>query len=209
MWPGRRDYLRGYPFDCLGWYQYMVASRSAVDQALDFIECVGALRQNEFVVCDSEEGSGDQRGRVQDWCDIVDAHYGKKSTVYASESWWNDRLGGAHTWNRPRWVAAYRSNEPTIPHELWQHTDSASFAGLAGGVDGNLFHGTGQDFAKTFAGSSGMPAAPAGAQELAVGVMADGRFEVYAELDSGEVQRRWQLRDGGWHAQWESMGKPG
>ena len=62
--PARRDYLRKYDFAAVGYYQYMVASRDAEQQARDFIATVGPLKPNEFVVCDSEEGSGSQQARV-------------------------------------------------------------------------------------------------------------------------------------------------
>jgi hypothetical protein len=147
IWPVRRDYLRGFKFVALGWYQYVVAGRDAAQQAREFCEAVGPLRENEFAVCDCEEGPGSQVARVQAWCDVVDKRYGLPSVLYASESWFRDRLGGVGRWSgRPRWIAAYRSVEPTDRHELWQNTDKASFPGLAGAVDGNIFHGTAQEF---------------------------------------------------------------
>lgn len=153
IWPARRDYLRGLKFDALGWYQYVVAGRDAGQQARDFCATVGPLRGNEFVVCDSEEGSGSQVARIQGWFDVVDKHYGLPSVLYASESWFRDRLGGVGRWTgRPRWIAAYRSSEPNDTHDLWQHTDKASFPGLAGRVDGNLFHGTAHDFLRVMRG---------------------------------------------------------
>ena len=209
-WPARRDYLRPYPFDALGWYQYLVDERSASEQAHMFIATVGDLRPNEFVIVDSEEGSGDQTARVQAWLDVVDPHYGKKSTIYASESWFGDKLGGALRWRRPRWVAAYRSTEPTLPHELWQYNDHSNLPGISGdGGDGNLFHGSGKEFATTFCGAAPRPPVPRDVQDLAVGQMADGRQEVFVQLKSGEIQHRWNAKDGGWVDSWQSLGTPG
>ena len=152
MWPGRRDYLRKFPFVAVGYYQYLVGGRPSVDQAEDLIGTLGTLAHNEFVICDSEEGSGFQGDRVREWTRIIDSHFGFPSTVYASESWWGDKLGGASNWQgRPRWVAAYRSSEPTIPHELWQNNDHSGLPGIVGdGGDGNIFNGSDLDFARIF-----------------------------------------------------------
>jgi GH25 family lysozyme M1 (1,4-beta-N-acetylmuramidase) len=209
-WPARRDYLRRFPFVALGFYQYLVDERASTNQARDFIQTVGPLRPNEFVACDSEEGSGDQTARVQAWLDIVDAHYGQTSTLYASESWFDAKLGGAARWRRPRWMAAYRSTEPTAPHELWQNSETASFPGMGTSVDGNIFHGTAQQFAQTFiVGKAGpAPGLPADTQAMDVGTMPDGRQEVFVELKSGEVLHRWNAKTGGW-ADWQSLGTPG
>jgi len=210
-WPARRDYLRGFKFDALGWYQYLVDEVTSVAQARAFIATVGPIRDNEFVIVDSEEGAGDQTDRIQAWVDIVDPHYGQPSTLYASESWFNDKLGGAARWRRPRWVAAYRSTEPTLPHELWQYTDRSGLPGISGeGGDGNLFHGTAQEFAKTFCGASTpRPELPADVHALDVGTMPDGRQEIFVQLKSGEIQHRWNAKDGGWVEGWHSLGTPG
>ena len=226
MWPVRRDYLRRYPFDAIGFYQYLVSSRPAPDQAHDFIATVGDIRANEFVVCDSEEGAGGQIDRVQSWFDVVDQRYGKPSTLYASESWFAERLGGVARWKRPRWVAAYRSTEPTVAHELWQCNDHSGLPGITGdGGDGNLFHGTGKDFARVFAAATGSVPAPApaptpapsspadsalDAQTIVVGMLPNGGHEVFVELPSGEIVHRWQAADGSWApANWPTLGTPG
>src|SRR5438270_7765831 len=82
-WPARRDYLRKFPFDALGFYQYLVQGRSSLDQAREFIATVGGLRPNEFVILDHEEGAGNQVPRAEAWFSVVDAHYGMPSTLYA------------------------------------------------------------------------------------------------------------------------------
>jgi hypothetical protein len=55
------------------------------------------------------------------------------------------------------------------------------------------------------------------AMAIAIGVMKDGRFEVFVEDKSGEVWHAWQAKNGGWagavkgkkNASWYSLGKPG
>ena len=214
-WPQRRDYLRRFPFDAIGFYQYMVESRPAAEQANEMVATVGPLRANEFVVCDSEEGTGSQIDRVNAWFAVTDLAYGKPGTLYASESWFADRLGGSARWSRrPRWMAAYRSTEPSAPHELWQYNDHSNLPGISGdGGDGNLFHGSGKDFAKTFAGvtsTSPGPKPPTNTQSLASVVKDNGAIEIFEELPSGEVIHKWQpaANSGPW-SNFQSMGTPG
>jgi GH25 family lysozyme M1 (1,4-beta-N-acetylmuramidase) len=201
IWPARRDYLRGLKFNALGWYQYVVSSRDAAQQARDFCATVGSLRPNEFVVCDSEEGSGSQVARIQAWFDVVDEHYGQPSVLYASESWFRERLGGVGRWSgRPRWIAAYRSTEPTDPHELWQNTDKASFPGVAGGVDGSLFRGTAQDFLRVMRGGTRSPdSKPAPPPRTGVPTLHVDYFDQSHHARHGDVMVwQGQMRTRGW-----------
>lgn len=204
-WPARRDYCRSYEFTALGWYQYLVESRDAAQQAREFIDTVGPLRGNEFVVLDHEEGSGNQVSRAEAWFSVVDSHYGWPAALYAGESFGNDNLGGWGRWSgRPRWVAAYRSSEPTVPHDLWQNTSSASFPGLAGGVDGNIFHGTASEFIHRM-----RPGQPTITQEdivaITAAVAANGNFHVFVEDKDGDIWYTWQAKD---KTSW-SGGEPG
>ena len=210
-WAEWQAAARALNFVALGFYQYVVASRTTISQAQDMIATVGKLRDNEFVVCDSEEGSGSQIIRVQEWFRIIDEHYGRPASLYASESWYGDQLGGAARWrDRPRWVAAYRTAEPSLPHEWWQYSSSSRFPGISGSVDASVFHGTSREFAAVVCGHpAAPPAAPPETVSMAVAAMPDGRQEVFAELASGEVQHRWNSVEGGWVEGWHSLGKPG
>jgi len=204
LWASRRDYVRQYPFAALGYYQFLVTSRPATEQAHDFIACVGTLRPNEFAICDSEEGAGDQTARVQAWFDVIDRFYGRTSTLYASESWFKTKLGGAARWKRPRWMAAYRSTEPTDPHELWQNTDCARFPGISGLCDGNIFHGTAPDFRRTFCGTAApSPTHPPQEEDdmpLTCGLNADGSFHVFQEMPDHSIRYTWQKKgETTWH----------
>jgi GH25 family lysozyme M1 (1,4-beta-N-acetylmuramidase) len=216
LWPGRRDYLRAHPFVALGWYQYLASNRDAQQQARDFINTVGPLRPNEFVILDHEEGAGNQISRAEAWFAVVDPWCGFRATLYAGLSFCRDHLGGFDRWKRPRWLAAYQSAEPRDVHELWQHTDNARFPGLAGGVDGNLFHGTPQRFCAVFAqgGTSTAPTPPrppealTSAQSSVCVLKRDGGRELFVELDSGQVWHTWDGPGGQW-SDWRSLGTPG
>jgi GH25 family lysozyme M1 (1,4-beta-N-acetylmuramidase) len=210
-----RDLARGLNFTALGFYQYVVASRDTPTQAREFCSAVGALRPNEFAIYDSEEGSGDQTARVNDWFSIVDPWAGCPGNLYASLSWFRDHLGGVGKWaNRPRWMAAYSSSEPSDPHEYWQNTDSAGFPGLGSKIDGNIFHGTSQQFLTTARKGSVAPPVSSVAPMALLGTThlaqnKDGRMEEFIETASGEIKHRYQNTPGGsWVKGWFSLGQP-
>lgn len=204
--PARRDYLRQFDFDALGFYQYLAHDRDPATQARELLDTVGPLRGNEFLVLDHEEGGGNQVPRAEAWFAVVDQAQGFAATLYAGESFGNSNLGGWQRWSgRPRWIAAYRSTEPTAPHDLWQNTDSASFPGLPGANDGNIFHGTGPEFRARM--RPGTPAPPTQEEMMAIscGLAHDGTFHVFVERDDGSVWFDYQKpNQTGWHG-----GKPG
>jgi lysozyme len=203
-WPQRRDYLRSQPLVALGFYQYMVASRDAAQQAREFVDCVGALRGNEFAVLDSEEGSGSQISRCEAWFAVVDRAYGLPSALYASDAWFRDKLGGSARWsNRARWVAAYPSSytpSPTaeaklVAHELWQFSDRERFPGLAGGVDGNIYHGTDQQFlAAMRRGDVEPPPEPEDYVAITAAQNAGQSLHVFVEAKDGSIWYTYQSK---------------
>lgn len=230
MWPLRRDYVRGFKFDAIGYYQYLVAGRPAGDQARDFIRAVGPLRPNEFVILDLEEGSGNQTDRAQVWFSIVDAQYKRQSTLYSYLFFGRDQLNGWESWHRPRWIADIHANAPSDPHELWQNTDKAVYPGISSACDSSIFQGSKQDFLKTFC-QADMTPAPAPTPQptpqptppikedtvISVATKPDGSLELFYEADNGEVFHTWQSApNSAWHgaeagkrhAGWESMGVP-
>jgi hypothetical protein len=133
-------------FAALGFYQYLAADVDAAHQAADFaaiVAAAGPLRPGEFLLCDDEEGAGDQAPRVNAWFDVVDIafHDPAADWVYSGLNFYRAHLGatrsGAH-----RWLAAYGPTEPAEPHELWQFTSSNTFPGVPGKADASRFHGT-------------------------------------------------------------------
>lgn len=220
LWPARRDYVRGKRFAAVGYYHYLVADRDAAAQARDFTRAVGSLKPNEFPILDLEEGSGAQSARARAWFALVDPWAGFKAGLYSSAGFFRDQLGGTASWDRPTWIASVGqsgatlpvSSEPATPHTFWQNSWTARFPGLAGGVDGNIYHGTAQQFlTKMRGGTATAPAPPKPEREetIAVASMHDGRLEVFEELPSGEIVHRWNAQGGGWSGKWESLGTPG
>jgi hypothetical protein len=145
----------------LGLYQYVMLGDIAA-QARAFCRSVGELAPNEIPIADIEEGSGDQDNRAEKWFDIVDRKLGlsaqkieRRSWLYSGESRLTTQFTRVCASGRPIWVAAYRAEEPTLHHILWQSTGGEQTkSGEAIGAhqvawpdsgrncDTNLYHGT-------------------------------------------------------------------
>jgi GH25 family lysozyme M1 (1,4-beta-N-acetylmuramidase) len=214
MWPSRRDYLRQYPFVALGYYQYLAQSRDAAGQARALIDCVGPLAANEFLVCDIEEGGGNQVPRAEAWFSVVDGHHGFPATLYSGLSFCRDHLGGWARWaTRPRWLAAYQTSEPGDPHDLWQHSSTAAFPGIPGRVDSSIFHGTDVEFLRMVRRGARVDTPPPPGPDVAdlaaktVTQNKDGRLEEVV-FSRGEVWHHWQKAPNGAWSDWASLGKP-
>jgi len=212
VWPARRDYLRQYPFTTIGYYQYLASGKDSTQQAKDFIDAVGDLKNNEFVILDHEDGSGNQVPRAEAWFGVVDKHYGFPATLYSGLSFGRTNLGGWDRWRkRPRWMAAYQTVEPKDAHELWQNTDKASFPGLVGNVDGNLFHGSERDFLRVMKPGA-QPISPPGPSiaDLAAKTVVqnkDGHLEEFV-VSGGQIWHHWQNKPNGPWGNWASLGSP-
>jgi GH25 family lysozyme M1 (1,4-beta-N-acetylmuramidase) len=225
MMPARGVYLRGKPFEALGWYQYLASGRDAATQAREFCATVGALRQNEFAVLDLEEGPGDQIPRAEAWFAVVDQWAGFQASLYSGASFLRTQLGGPARWGqRPLWIASYPGSYQPVPAlepagaDWWQYTDRARFPGLAGGVDGSIYHGTATQFLQVVRLGAAPPEPPPfqpfyiyiGDEMIAVAQNKDGRLELFVEKSStGEIVHKWQVEPNGkWTDKWASMGKP-
>jgi GH25 family lysozyme M1 (1,4-beta-N-acetylmuramidase) len=217
--PGRRDYLRGYDFDGIGWYAYLAADSNAADQARGFIDTIGQLRANEWAILDLEEGSGDQTGRADQWFNVVDPWAGFKSMLYSGDYFMRDCLGGSDHWgDRPLWLASYGPSEPSARHLLWQFSASYSFPGI-GSCDGNLAHLSATDFVDTVRAGARAAAVPQPAEDedMVTVVKDDGRMETFVRDESGSVWHAYQVApNAGWAgsapgkpATWYSLGTPG
>jgi hypothetical protein len=145
----------------LGLYHYTQPGDMAA-QARAFCRWVGKLAPNEIPVVDIENVAGDQNGRAKTWFDIVDRKLGlsalpikKRSWLYSGEDLLIHQLARVCGSGRNIWVAAYRSEEPTLDHILWQSTDGRENPGKnikwpgaktkwpgTGKCDTNVYHGT-------------------------------------------------------------------
>jgi GH25 family lysozyme M1 (1,4-beta-N-acetylmuramidase) len=135
----------------LGIYQYLVADQDPVAQARALRKIVGKLQPGEFLVCDLEEGGGDQAHRFHAWADeLSDLVYpGYQGHWLYSSSYFFQAHGLmpiAHS-KTHTWVAAYGSIEPSVPHSLWQYTSTGVVPGIPSHCDVNAFKGSAADLA--------------------------------------------------------------
>jgi GH25 family lysozyme M1 (1,4-beta-N-acetylmuramidase) len=211
--PERAVYVRSKPFAAVGFYQYLAASRDAATQAQEFCSTVGRLKANEFPILDLEEGAGDQTPRAHAWFALVDRWAGFEATLYSGASFLRSALGGVASWGaRPLWIASYPASFQPVPAaephgaDLWQYSDRESFPGLAGRVDGSIFHGTAQQLLAVTTGGRTVPAVTAG--EVVAVSRPDGGQAVVTER-AGEVFYAVQDATGGRWSAWTSLGRPG
>jgi GH25 family lysozyme M1 (1,4-beta-N-acetylmuramidase) len=121
----------------LGIYQYLVAGQDAGAQARALVSILGGrLNPGEVVICDLEEGSGSQRGRLAAWSEVISSELGMKPWSYSGLN-----FGQAAGIAPVDWVAAYQRSEPAGSHRLWQFTDGFAVPGV-GTCDCSVFHGT-------------------------------------------------------------------
>ena len=201
------DGLRGAGCDAIGWYCYLIAGQNPAAQAdlmVRVLQAHGGLQRNEFLVCDVEEGSGDQSGRVNAFLDELDA--GLQVPYPAGQDWWYSGLNFALAHNLTaargqRWIAAYAAPEPSLPHTAWQFTNSRSFPGIANPCDASVFHGSPADFLAVL----GIPTASPPEDPMALEALAY-RFtpipnQVHAAyVDSKGILRGYVFTQGG--SQW-------
>ena len=114
--------------------------------------CINALNKaavNFPIFIDSEDannGNGRADGNklsktqrtaiIKAFCDTIKAS-GYKAGVYASCSWFYDRLNYKELANNFLWVAQYSTSEPSIPWNAWQYTSNGLINGVYGVVDLN------------------------------------------------------------------------
>ena len=138
----------------VGLYQYLLAGLDVGAQANELCDLVGTLAPNEWLICDLEEGQGDEQSRWQAWEDIVAGRFDRRpGWLYSGEA-----FAAAHNLH-PDWEAAYGSVEPPQPHKLWQDTDVYPWPW--GRADASVFDGNLAEFLVA-AGITTTPPVPAG-----------------------------------------------
>lgn len=127
---GRRAAARAAGISLLGIYQYVRQDQDVVAQARALAAQVGQLHQGEFLVMDLEEGSGNQLSRAIAWMATIDTQV----PAYAgyNGAWLYSGLNFAldhglspmfNSGQVPSWIAAYTSTEPSLTHDVWQHSN--------------------------------------------------------------------------------------
>jgi GH25 family lysozyme M1 (1,4-beta-N-acetylmuramidase) len=148
----RRAQLHDGGVRFLGIYQYLIAGQDAAAQARVLARLVGSLRDGEKVICDLEEGAGNQSARWHAWRDVIRAELGDEPWLYSGLN-----FAAAAGLAPVDWVAAYQRSEPSGAHVLWQFTSAFAVPG-AGTCDCSIFHGTIDQLAAFAHGGRPVPA---------------------------------------------------
>lgn len=122
----------------VGLYQYLPANVDAGAAAAVLVTTIDRLGPNEWLICDLEEGQGDQQPRWQAWHDEAVSATGRAPWLYSGLA-----FAEAHDLD-PDWLADYAPAEPAMAHKLWQDTDAYPWPW--GRSDASVFHGTLPEF---------------------------------------------------------------
>lgn len=171
----------------VGIYQYLVAGQSAVAQARALLDLTGPLRPGEKLICDLEEGDGNQHGRWLAWASVIGQATGQTPWLY-SGLYFSQTHGLAPV----DWVAAYQRDEPPGRHVLWQYTDKQQVPG-AGACDCSLFHGSAGELAALAYQPRPKPAPAPAPQEPAGWVQAIALLPVLKPGDR-DTKEPWMVR---------------
>lgn len=124
------------------------APEAEADFFLNTLGTAGSLQPGDLIALDLEAGSGDLTLWTLAWLARVTARTGFRPLVY-SGAWFLQPHLAATNGELPQhglWLAAYTAALPAPPLNwpviaFWQHTDSATIAGVAGTCDADFFNG--------------------------------------------------------------------
>lgn len=138
----------------IGFYHFAMPNESAANQADHFAAVIGKVGPDELPpVLDIETSGGLAPPALQTWISQFLARIfqdtGRTPMVYTYGSFWNHDVASTAFGGYPLWLADYTGNpfSPVTPSTdpewpmgwasfaLWQYTDSATVAGITGGVD--------------------------------------------------------------------------
>lgn len=160
-WAENRANAHAAGCPAVGIYQYLAAERDPAAQAGELLQLIGRLQPNEWLICDLEEGAGDEQPRWKAWRTTVMAATGRPPWLYSGLS-----FSEGHNLD-PDWLAAYQGTEPTaLAHKLWQ--DSDVYPWPWGRADASVFDGTLPEFLAAAGIGLPEPVSPAPTQEADV-----------------------------------------
>lgn len=137
-----KSYIRGA-------YHYYRPNENSTEQAEFFIKNVELNSGDLAPVLDIEQKSTTQtmdslRRGIQNWLNIVEAHYGKKPIIYTGDSFYKDYLDKKGFESYPIWIANYNKTITAPKNKdwiIWQFSERGSVTGINGFVDLNVFDG--------------------------------------------------------------------
>lgn len=144
----------------IGYYHFLTPRGDIIKQARHFLNTVGPLYTNEFLVLDIERkrSSGLTPEQVQlavsTWFDFVDKESGKVSWYYTSKGFAQLYNIQKVATNHPLWVVSY-TNKPMQPPgwdkwHIWQYTSKGVVPGIKGPMDLNWADWNGHLFERPF-----------------------------------------------------------
>jgi lysozyme len=145
-----------------GAYHFYHPTRSATDQAKNFIKSVKLTDGDLAPVLDFEKDSksanvASVRKNLLKWLQTIEKHYGVKPIIYTNTSIYKKYIKG-HFKDHPLWLADYKSGNihslvrsPNL--KIWQYSQTGRVSGITGNVDINAFLGAEEEFEKLRVGS--------------------------------------------------------
>jgi lysozyme len=138
---GQTDIIRGA-------YHYFIPTRSASEQAQNFIASVELVTGDLPPVLDIEKvgasGAAKLRENVKIWLNAVEKHYGMTPVIYSYIDFYEKYLIVDTVLRKyPLWVAHYDKTKIAFDETwlFWQHSDKGQIPGIDEKVDFNVFNG--------------------------------------------------------------------
>ncbi|MDR1887451.1 MAG: glycoside hydrolase family 25 protein [Prevotellaceae bacterium] len=139
---GKTDIIRGA-------YHYFIPTRSASEQAQNFIVGVELSKGDLPPVLDIEitggVGAAKLRENIKIWLNAVEKHYGMKPIIYSYIDFYEKYIIVDRDLKKyPLWVAHYdrKKIEFSEPWLFWQHSDKGRIPKIGENVDFNVFNGS-------------------------------------------------------------------
>jgi lysozyme len=140
-----------------GAYHFARPDENAPEAEADYfwarIQAVGGLLPGDVLALDMEAGSGNLAAWTNRCLARLGALCGFRPFLYSGAWFMEPRglYGDPELAQHGLWLAHYSSTAPAPPPDwpfvaIWQYTDGLPVAGIGGGVDGNWFDGTVEQF---------------------------------------------------------------
>jgi lysozyme len=131
-----------------GAYHYFIPTRSALEQAQNFIANVELLEGDLPPVLDIEKvgrtGAAKLRENVKIWLREIEKHYGMTPIIYSYIDFYEKYLFVDKDLRKyPLWIAHYNRKKVEIKESwlFWQHSDKGQIPEINENVDFNVFNG--------------------------------------------------------------------
>lgn len=137
-----------HTYIAFGAYHYFLPNKDVQKQADLFIRTAQLEEGDLRPVIDIEETRGMNfekiRTKLQEFCDILETHYGEKPIIYSNKDFLLKIIGEGFK-DYPIWVAHYYEKEINLPGkwdwQIWQLTDKGSTFATQASVDINVING--------------------------------------------------------------------